>query len=371
MQAGLDHARFLAQRHFGALDGLRCLSIVAVVWHHTRFQIPDLRLDNRGFLGVDMFFVLSGFLIVTLLLRERDRRGDISLRHFYIRRAFRIFPLYYGLILGITLGLWLVRPGAEMAGPWFRELPFLLTYTANWVDITTLFAIAWSLAAEEQFYLVWPPIERALARHALWILAAAILLSQLIHFRVLDGPLAQLGVGPEDLPFVRRTGFTPILLGVGLAHLLHDARGYAWAARLVGPRWMPLALLGALLGLAAFTPEDMAGWPRVAIHLTMFLLLGSCVVREDHLLQGVLKFAPIARIGVISYGMYLMHMLARHGASMAIEKTGISFQGDLFVLSLILTIGAAEFSFRVFETPFLRWKDRFGQLPATQPAAAR
>ena len=73
MQGSSDHERFLALRRFGALDGLRCLSIVAVVWHHTRPEIPGMLLDNRGFLGVDMFFVLSGFLIVTLLLRERDR----------------------------------------------------------------------------------------------------------------------------------------------------------------------------------------------------------------------------------------------------------------------------------------------------------
>jgi peptidoglycan/LPS O-acetylase OafA/YrhL len=102
---------FLAYRRrpeFLSLDGLRCLSILAVVWHHSLTAPASGRLLNLGFLGVDLFFVISGFLIVTLLLRERFLSGTISLEKFYLRRTLRIFPLYYGLILSMA-GIYLTR----------------------------------------------------------------------------------------------------------------------------------------------------------------------------------------------------------------------------------------------------------------------
>src|SRR5262245_42024739 len=94
---------FRSRKTFASLDGIRCLSIVAVIWHHSVVGVPWLPGTERGFLGVDMFFVLSGFLIVTLLLRERDKTGAISMREFYARRALRIFPPYYALLAVLTV----------------------------------------------------------------------------------------------------------------------------------------------------------------------------------------------------------------------------------------------------------------------------
>jgi hypothetical protein len=97
-----DHATYLATRTFGCLDGLRALAIVAVVWHHAVPAGVGVAALDRGFLGVDLFFVVSGYLIVTLLLRERDRRGAIDLRAFYMRRLLRIVPLNYAVIASIV-----------------------------------------------------------------------------------------------------------------------------------------------------------------------------------------------------------------------------------------------------------------------------
>ena len=352
----VSHPAYLARRSFGSLDGIRCLSILAVIWHHT--DPPATRLASRGFLGVDMFFVLSGFLIVTLLLREQQRNGALSLGAFYARRALRIMPLYYGVLLACVLLFAVVRPGGAMAVGFWHDLPYLLSYTSNWAEIATFLSITWSLSAEEQFYLVWPPVQKYV-RRPLIVLAGLLLVSQAIHFRLLDGPLAALGVGPRELPMLRETTFTPILLGVLLAHVLHSPRGYRRLAALLGSRYASLLLLlGLLYGLSVM-PADISGWPRLAIHLLMTLLLASCVVREDHLLAGLLRAAPVARLGVLSYGMYLLHMFAvdlvvRAGAA------GMPPHFD-FVVCVVGSALLAELSYRFYETPFLRRKARFAR----------
>ena len=175
----MAHEDYLSRVHFGSLDGLRCASVLAVVWHHTATGVAWFPASDRGFLGVDMFFVISGFLIVTLLLRERDRTGGISLPRFYGRRTLRIFPIYYGVLAALTFVFLFVRPDGSQAGPFFDYLPFYLTYTSNWAADTGIMFIAWSLAAEEQFYVVWPPLEHRLRRR---VLLAVLLLSRC------DGP---------------------------------------------------------------------------------------------------------------------------------------------------------------------------------------
>ena len=148
--------RYRAQASFGALDGLRCLCIVAVVWHHSVAIDFDLPIAGRGFLGVDLFFVISGYLIVTLLLREHRRTGTISLRNFYIRRTLRIFPVYYAIVFALSLYYWLVNTDSEVGQQFLKDIPIYLTYTGNFFHPG--WAVVWSLAAEEQFYLVWPQI---------------------------------------------------------------------------------------------------------------------------------------------------------------------------------------------------------------------
>ncbi|MGB2610895.1 MAG: acyltransferase, partial [Isosphaeraceae bacterium] len=96
------HEQYLGTRTFASLNGVRGLCILSVLWHHAPGGLHALILE-RGFLGVDMFFVLSGFLIVTLLLRERDRTGSISLKKFYARRTLRIFPIYYLVLFTLLL----------------------------------------------------------------------------------------------------------------------------------------------------------------------------------------------------------------------------------------------------------------------------
>lgn len=368
-----DHSKFLNQRYFSSLDALRFISIVAVVWHHTAPRWEALPASARGFLGVDMFFVISGFLIVTLLLRERKGSGEISLKSFYMRRSLRIFPLYYALILGIGAGFLFLKPDSQHASKFFSDFPYLVTYTSNWVHLEWVFlGLTWSLATEEQFYLLWPPLEKYLRKLALPLLLGFLVLNQLINFKYLESPLAAL-IGPDfrSLEIVQIT-FTPICLGVLLAHLLDRPEGFRWVALLTGHRIATPVLLAATLGLASI-PGDIAGWPRLLVHVAMTLLLASCVVRDDHGLVKAFHWRAVRRIGILCYGIYLFHNLAKYGVAQVLGKLGLEdpvVEGLLeFVLTLAVVIPMAELSFRFFEMPFLKLKARFSQKQSEKPPA--
>lgn len=352
-----EHAGYLAKRQFRALDGLRCVAIVAVIWHHAHGGTVRWPISRHGFLGVDLFFVLSGFLITTLLLRERSRTGSISLKNFYARRTLRIFPPYYAILAGLALLLGFVATGATMRGAFFRELPWCLTYTTNWVEPTTLLTITWSLAAEEQFYLVWPPLERWLPRHALKILFALLIVNQLVNFRLAD-PVLQSAFGfVHDERKILQVTFTPILLGVLLAHLLHDGRWYRRIAPWVGGRCAALTLL--LMVAVADVPGDMSGWPRLVLHLLMTLLLASCVVREEGVIARALSWRPLQAIGAVSYGMYLLHLFALDLINRFADRDRTMLPLVKFVACVVLTFVAALAMYRGFERPILRLKERF------------
>src|SRR3954454_21644367 len=130
MDAKAYYRTFTERSHFGSLDGLRCISIVAVIWSHGPGQQATSVLLGSGRLGVNLFFAISGFLITTILLRERRSTGDISLRRFYARRALRIFTSYYTALGVYVFPSRLSFPSAS-ATAFFMSLPYFLTYTSN------------------------------------------------------------------------------------------------------------------------------------------------------------------------------------------------------------------------------------------------
>lgn len=355
------HARYLQTRIFGSLDGLRAIAILVVVWHHAATGEPRWAIAGRGFLGVDLFFVISGFLIVTLLLRERARTGAISLRDFYVRRFLRIFPPYY-LMLGIVGAALVLTPGSS-AESVRHDLPYALLYVSNLVPMQSLLAITWSLSVEEQFYLVVPALERFARRAMPVVLPAAYVLTALPPF----------GVFPElALPaFFRETTFGPILLGVMLAHVLDDARGFAWVSRAVGWRGAPVLALGLVVIAASHPAQDISGWPRLAIHVAILVLVAACVVRERHALSPALSLWPLKRIGMVSYGIYLYHLIVMHFVTKALRAVGASSEGWAFVATALASWGAAESSYLLFESRVLALKSRFtGARPGPPPAEA-
>lgn len=166
----LTYTQYEAQRFFGPLDGLRAISVLMVVLHHMTEKSVWYWLN--GFAGVEVFFVLSGFLITTICLREMNRGGErrqLSLKGFYTRRVYRIIPLYLLALAayGVLTGFW------GISGTWTEfvdNLPYYLTLNGDLIKSEPPFAISWSLGVEEKFYVVWPLVlvaTRSMRRGAL------------------------------------------------------------------------------------------------------------------------------------------------------------------------------------------------------------
>jgi peptidoglycan/LPS O-acetylase OafA/YrhL len=348
--ARITHADYLNTRSFASLDGLRALSIIGVVWHHTTNNVAGWVALRRGFLGVDFFFIISGFLIVTLLLRERRIAGDFSLRHFYVRRFLRIFPAYWAMLLIVTCVAYF-KPG-HLSTEIKRDIPFALLYISNLVPMLSLLSITWSLSTEEQFYLVVPALQKSMPQlFPKLLLPAAYLLVILPPFGVLPN---------LNMPgFFRQTTFGPILLGVMLAYSCDSPRGWAYISKALGNPMSPLFALAFVLLACSYPGSDIAGWPRLAIHVALLIFLASCVVREHHVLLPILTWWPIRRIGVVSYGIYLYHLIVYWLVAKALDLSNVSFKYALFCGVAAASWAFAEFSYRSFEIRFLNMRARF------------
>jgi len=301
--------RGAAGHRIPSLDGLRAISILMVLYGHlvgTRnfptaaVRTFDRALGDLGHLGVLVFFVISGFLITTLLVREREKTGTISLQQFYLRRALRIFPAFYVLILVLLVGTLLGR--VHLTG---RDFAFAMTYTVNY-DPSHPWQIGhlWSLSIEEQFYLLWPLALLVLReRRGLVLAVAAIFAAPLLRAAIREyafhvNPHTALA-GMSIFPAM----FDYIATGCALALLRPWLLTRAWYLRLTASRWLwlmvPLVLL--INRLDGYTIAMLLGSP--ILNVCVALLIESCT-RHDHTLAGrFLNWKPVAALGVLSYSL--------------------------------------------------------------------
>ncbi len=338
-----------------------------MVWYH----VPELRpIWKTGFLGVHLFFVISGFLITTLLLREKSAFGKISLKKFYIRRTLRIFPAYY-FTLGLFLIACLVTPEfrGEPLAIYLHNLPSFLTYTSNWFvypggwapggpPARVVFVAAWSLATEEQFYLFWPWIV-ALTRR--WFTPVIVML-----VLIAANELVKLHAGYSffltgySLPILIINSIsTAICLGCLAAYTLHRKRSFDLVWRVFSQRWSA-PLFMAIMLLACTIPNDaiLHVFRMFYICVAMTLAVMACSIRGDHVLVPVLA-NPVARyIGMISYGMYLYHPFGIN-----ITDRFFSFSKEWPLLQFFFvaasTAALATISYFLYERFFLKLKARF------------
>jgi peptidoglycan/LPS O-acetylase OafA/YrhL len=342
-----------AGRRIPGLDGLRALSVIAVVWHHAHPGYMGFPLSHNGFLGVDVFFVLSGFLITTLLVQEKCSTGAVSLVGFYIRRSLRIFPLYYAVLLMMAI-FFAASAKSSNARVFFSELPWHATYLSNWVSLKSLMAITWSLSTEEQFYLVWPPLFAWLGVRALWPLLVFLGFNQGVNFGFLDEFLKRCGLPVESLPLLQIT-FTPILLGVILAFGLQT--NLVERLKSKTPNWA-LPVMVALTLLIANIDGDIRGLPRLLFHISIAVVVALVVVNPKSFVVKALEWKPLTHIGLVSYGVYLLHMLVLHVVHRVFEVTVFNYSIMIFLSTIFLCVGLATLSYRCFESPIIRLKKR-------------
>lgn len=325
-----------------ALDGVRAIGIVLVFIHHAISPI-----QFGGQVGVDVFFVLSGYLITAILLTERSRTSHIGLKKFYLRRAVRLFPALLVVVLVLAI------PGAIFApslGKYLLENVLAVTYTTPLaLQVTQGAAWAWrhtwSLGIEEMFYLVWPLLIKVVLREGrermrLAILAFAGGLLLLFAAVALDV------TGHPGSLLLRSGG---LFLGCALAVFLRRNPLFQFPP-LVG--WSGLALIGAAVVLATYTSAE-----SVAVLITCTgsaFLIGHVVQNRGTRLIAALSAKPVAYVGSISYELYLWHFPL-------LVIFAWAFHSDLIGLAWIaapLSIGLAAATHAILTPLVGRWKER-------------
>jgi peptidoglycan/LPS O-acetylase OafA/YrhL len=316
------------ERRLKGLDALRGIAVLAVVAFH-------VGVAPSGFLGVDIFFVLSGFLITSLVVGEFRRTGTVRLPQFYVRRALRLYPALLGVVV-FVVAVAVVTHDAVRDNS--QDAVATVLYVANLVHLHGLLDHAWTLALEEQFYLLWPAlllIALGSRRRIGYLPAVAVIAAVL----VIDLAEGRAGIAHT---YVRAMGL-PIGCALALAG--------PWLVKSLAPVG-PLALL-TLVGLCLTNaPASLvSGWPVSA----GALLAAPAVAWLSRADLRVFELLRLPWFGLRSYSIYLWHFpiisLVRHHVPGAVPVSA------RYVLAVIATLAAAELSFRLIETPVLHWRD--------------
>jgi peptidoglycan/LPS O-acetylase OafA/YrhL len=346
----------LARRHLPALDGIRCLAITGVVWHHSLPRSFPGWL-GRGHAGVPLFFALSGFLITRLLIAEQRATGHIDLGQFWLRRSLRILPLYYAVLAGFVLLLGLRAP-TEATRHFFASLPFYASYTSNWfveyrVAHPVWFGFAWSLATEEQFYAWWPLLLRWAEGRGRWLAPLGLL--TLLGLDQLAERMGPPWLTPGEIPARVATSLSAaMLLGALLALALAHPRGGAALRRaLAAPSALPLAIAAA----AALLWRPLG--PPILLELAFATLVGAAALTSGRgALARLLSARPLVHVGRVSYGVYLFHVPVL-GALKRTLPVLAEQPLALFPAAFALSIALASASYRYLEGPLLALRERF------------
>ncbi len=370
-----DHEEWVRWQYVPALDGVRAFAVMLVIGDHLHFGTH--KTLSAGFLGVEVFFVLSGFLITTILLEEHTNTGRIGLGHFYIRRALRLLPLI-GVLLAVALLFYFTKPVHWIGRATGAEIWTTALYIANWQRIWHPHTIGvlghtWSLAIEEQFYLVWPPIVVLVlwrgSRRVLGFLAFAMCIA-LLTWRMWwwAGVLAWRGGGTfgsvyaqilyrsrmfSTLYFSSFSRGSAILVGCVVAIGLAAARRHIRVPRIVGAAtvlaFAAILLMTWRLSIRHDTAHFFGSWPIILFDGAAAVLILGLVLHERGWFARVLSMGTLVWIGRRSYGLYVIHfpvflLFGRQTMSQPLR----------LVLEVAISFGLAALSYRFLEQPILR-----------------
>jgi peptidoglycan/LPS O-acetylase OafA/YrhL len=351
-----------------SLDGLRALSVIGVLFYHGGFSwMPG------GFLGVEVFFVVSGYLITSLLIGEQEKTGRIDFKNFWIRRARRLLPALFAMIVAILI--WAAFFGSERdMSDLRRDVPWAFFYAGNWGQILggvpyfgsdPLLKHVWSLAVEEQWYLLWPltfvvimKLRRSAPIVGLLLIGAAFLVMAFTFSlesgspSLLGGPIG-LFEGLDRTNFMYLSTFTRssgLLLGAGVAFIWRPWRSPGAADAPVGRLLDPIgaavvAALGCTFAVTTLTAGYVYQW---VLPLTSILSVIAVMIAMHPAAIGyrsALSWQPLVEVGKRSYGLYLWSwpIFVIVGA---LDGSALKFVGAMLVSILV-----AEVSYQFVETP--------------------
>jgi len=353
-------------KYIKSLDGIRGFAVMLVLFFHAG------RLDF-GWVGVQLFFVLSGYLITLILIEKKDAPVNRYLKWFWWRRSLRIFPIYF-LYLFILALTWQTSSIPKGFGDYWQTL---YTYTFNFAIIRgtgdRLYNHIWSLCVEEQFYLIWPLV--------IWLFNTRIL-KTIVLLMVISGPALRLMVAYvtplvwDDIDAVKLMYYaSPFYIeafGFGASLVLWTHK-LTWLGRLPFFSLLVFLLPGLLNCVLAGASIQSLGYPRLsaigmvhiwgytAINLASLLLIAAAINTRMRAFSYLFENNCLVYIGKISYGLYLIHNAVFFILNKWIPHSDIRFGYELLVLSyLIISLLVASLSYRFIEQPLLRLKNLAG-----------
>ena len=360
----LDALRFFAFSWVCALHYLRYPAGVLIGHGFPKaIAIAIASLLRAGVFGVDLFFALSSYLITELLLREKDSFGSVDVKAFYLRRILRIWPLYF-LFIGIGM-IPFFNPGHALT---WHYVTCLLLLAGNWGVILywwptpSIAGSLWTVSIEEQFYLLWPPLVARLSKRGI-AAAAVLLLAFALVLRFVLTTIYPTSAFPTNLVVWCNTfaHIDPIAGGILVAVLLHEKHIKLGAIARLCLIVSGITLLAAVShwlldeSYRLKMVPNLIGFPLIA--------LGAC-----SLLIAVMDWSgaipnPLVYLGKISYGLYVFHEMGMFLVDKLLRNShGGVHLGIQITASFATTVGLSILSYRFFETPFLRLKNRLAHI---------
>jgi peptidoglycan/LPS O-acetylase OafA/YrhL len=361
-QEAVDNARESGPHRIPSLDGCRAISILLVVLAHL-CETPAFRafdpyarfMYHFGPYGVEVFFVISGFIITTLLLNEEHRNGSVSIKKFYIRRAFRIWPVAYAYLLVVAILAW-----SHLISVAPHHFFYAGTFLMNHVPETNWFTgHFWSLAIEEQFYVLWPIVFLLTARRGRLICCCLILFV---------APLLRTLAYLYEPAVHRAMRFSLLFMGdaiaIGclLALFSKELENSRIVCRIINLRcFFVIPVLSVIMYTALkFRPAFyFAGGKSIAL-----LCIAVTLWKVMHVRDSAFRFLntkPLVKIGVLSYSIYVWQQVFLNPTSASVLNR--------LPLNLLLVCAAATLSYLWIEVPFMRLRPRFSTWLGTRTRA--